>query len=172
MKTTYRVRLGVDALLSALLVSCSCSTPRYDVLHLTGCYAFKAPLFQWFVMAPGGYQTHVHSTNVLYLKTTPARRQFQLPPRNEGPLEVVAPALRDTAQATRHAFVSFWAFLPPDSVHLIWSEGHRGWVLSLVVRGDSFHGTAEEITDLLGVQPRRVDSLDAVRVPCSVQPGP
>ena len=117
-------------------------------------------------MAPRMELAHLDSTNTIQLLASRASQLHYSPPEATDPLEVRAPILTDTTEIARHAGMSYWVFVPPDSIHLQWASGTDGWILRLLVRGDSLYGAAVQIVDH-PVEPRLLNSLHAVRVPCA-----
>jgi hypothetical protein len=133
---------------------------------IAGCYRFDEPLFEWSVydMASGG--SHVEKSDVLQLLATPDPRLIERPRPTHPALGLQIPTLTDTAAAHRYALLSFWGVVAPDSIGIIWSDGHDGWYMQLRSEAGGLYGSATEITDVGGFPTRHLEHLRALRIRC------
>ncbi len=60
---------------------------------------------------------------------------------------------------------AYWRQLAADSIAVVWTDGVRGVMLRLEVRGDTLRGVSSSFNDLPGDRPRPADVI-ATRVPC------
>jgi hypothetical protein len=133
-----------------------------DTSGVSGCYRFDRAYFRWVGRRSDARNVVRDSTDILRLApNADVSRPFPTPVLDVYPIPFVA----DSPTTLRWLRPSYWTFVDPSTVNVVWRNGLYGPVFRLSIVGDSLHGRVRFTTDIVGREPPS-EAASAVRIAC------